>query len=66
MMFDDDSDFSLATLQARQKKLTENDVIRVSDHIWEVAMYRQTIKTPEGFSNILICSDGDSLTELFF
>lgn len=33
--FDADLDFSLATLQKRQRKLPPNDVIQVYEHIWE-------------------------------
>ena len=35
LVFDTDLDFSLATLQARQRKLPKNDVIQVFNHIWE-------------------------------
>lgn len=35
VVFDSDLDFSLATLQARQRLLPKNDVIRVFRHIWE-------------------------------
>ena len=38
LVFDEDLDFSLATLQARQKKLPKNDIIRVFNHIWEGGM----------------------------
>ncbi len=33
--FDDELDFSLATLQARQKKVPKNSVVQVFSHIWE-------------------------------
>ena len=35
---DTDLDFSLATLQARQRKLPKNDVLQVFNHIWEGGM----------------------------
>ncbi len=38
LVFDTDLDFSLTTLQARQKKLPRNDVIQVFQHIWEGGM----------------------------
>lgn len=38
VVFDTDLDFSLATLQARQRRLPANDVIRVFRHIWEGGM----------------------------
>lgn len=38
LVFDTDLDFSLATLQARQRKLPKNDVIHVFQHIWEGGM----------------------------
>lgn len=38
LVFDTDLDFSLATLQARQRKLPKNDVIYVFQHIWEGGM----------------------------
>lgn len=38
LVFDTDLDFSLATLQARQKKLPKNDVVQVFRHIWEGGM----------------------------
>ena len=38
LVFDTDLDFSLATLQARQCKLSKNDVIQVFNHIWEGGM----------------------------
>ena len=38
LVFDTDLDFSLATLQARQRKLPKNDVIQVFNHIWEGGM----------------------------
>lgn len=38
LVFDTDLDFSLATLQARQRKVPKNDVIRVFNHIWEGGM----------------------------
>ena len=38
LVFDTDLDFSLATLQARQRKLPKNDVIQVFHHIWEGGM----------------------------
>ena len=36
--FEADLDFSLATLQARQRKMPKNDVISVFRHIWEGGM----------------------------
>ena len=38
LVFDTDLDFSLATLQARQKKLPKNDVVQVFNSIWEGGM----------------------------
>ena len=38
LVFDIDLDFSLATLQARQKKLPKNDVVQVFNSIWEGGM----------------------------
>ena len=38
MVFDTDLDFSLAALQARQRKLPKNDVLQVFNHIWEGGM----------------------------
>lgn len=38
MIFDYDLDFSLDTLQARQRKLPKNDVVEVFNHIWEGGM----------------------------
>ena len=38
LVFDTDLDFSLATLQARQRKVPKTDVIRVFNHIWEGGM----------------------------
>ncbi len=38
VVFDTDLDFSLATLQARQRKLPKNDVLQVYSHIWEGGM----------------------------
>ncbi|MCD8108906.1 MAG: ATP-binding protein [Clostridiales bacterium] len=38
VVFDDDLDFSLAALQARQRRLPKNDVIQVFQHIWEGGM----------------------------
>ena len=38
LVFDTDLDFSLAALQARQRKLPKNDVIQVFHHIWEGGM----------------------------
>lgn len=37
-MFDADLNFSLDTLQARQRKLPKNDVVQVFNHIWEGGM----------------------------
>lgn len=38
LVFEDDLDFSLETLQARQKKLPKNDIVKVFKHIWEGGM----------------------------
>ena len=38
LVFEEDLDFSLATLQARQRKLPKNDVIQVYKQIWEGGM----------------------------
>lgn len=38
LAFDDDLDFSLSVLQARQRKCPKNDVIQVFRHIWEGGM----------------------------
>ena len=38
LVFDDDLDFSLSVLQARQRKCPKNDVIQVFRHIWEGGM----------------------------
>lgn len=38
VIFDEDLDFSFATLQKRQRKLPKNDVISVFNHIWEGGM----------------------------
>lgn len=38
LVFDTDLNFSLATLQARQRKLPKNDVVQVFNHIWEGGM----------------------------
>lgn len=38
LIFEQDLDFSLDTLQARQKKVEKNDVIKVFQHIWEGGM----------------------------
>ena len=37
-LFDDELDFSLKTLQARQNKSPKNDVIKVYNHIWQGGM----------------------------
>ena len=38
LVFDTDLDFSLETLQARQRRIPKNDVLRVFQHIWEGGM----------------------------
>lgn len=38
LIFETDLDFSLATLQSRQKKLPKNNVVNVFAHIWEGGM----------------------------
>ena len=38
LVFDTDLDFSLETLQARQRRLPKNDVLRVFQQIWEGGM----------------------------
>lgn len=38
LVFDTDLDFSLAALQARQRRIPKNDVLRVFQHIWEGGM----------------------------
>lgn len=38
LVFEQELDFSLETLQARQKKVEKNDVIKVFQHIWEGGM----------------------------
>ena len=38
VVFDADLNFSLDTLQARQRKLPKNDVVQVFNHIWEGGM----------------------------
>ena len=38
LAFDDDLDFSLPALQARQQKRPKNDVVQVFQHIWEGGM----------------------------
>ena len=38
LVFDTDLDFSLASLQSRQRRLPKNDVIQVFNHIWEGGM----------------------------
>ena len=38
LVFEQDLDFSLETLQSRQKKVEKNDVIKVFQHIWEGGM----------------------------
>ncbi|MDR1565066.1 MAG: ATP-binding protein [Oscillospiraceae bacterium] len=36
--FDDDLDFTLSALQARQKKVPKNDIVNVFEHIWRGGM----------------------------
>ena len=38
LVFDEDLDFSLATLQARHRRVPRNDVTKVFKHIWEGGM----------------------------
>ena len=38
LVFDEELDFSLATLQARQRRVQRNDVKKVFEHIWEGGM----------------------------
>lgn len=38
LVFDTDLDFSLKTLQARQRKMPKNDILQVFRHIWEGGM----------------------------
>lgn len=38
LVFEDELDFSLATLQKRQQKVEKNNVIKVFNHIWEGGM----------------------------
>ena len=38
LVFEDELDFSLDTLQARQSRVTSNDVTKVFQHIWEGGM----------------------------
>ena len=38
LVFEGELDFSLATLQARQRRVSKNDVKKVFDHIWEGGM----------------------------
>ena len=38
LVFDEELDFSLATLQARQRSVSKNDVTKVFEHIWEGGM----------------------------
>ena len=38
VLFDDPIDFSLESLQARQRKLPKNDIITVYNHIWQGGM----------------------------
>ena len=38
LVFDEDLDFSLATLQARQRRVAQNDVTTVFEHIWTGGM----------------------------
>ncbi len=38
LVFENDLDFSLETLQARRKKLPKNDIVQVFNHIWEGGM----------------------------
>ncbi len=38
LVFEEELDFSLATLQARQRRVSKNDVKKVFDHIWEGGM----------------------------
>ena len=38
IVFEEELDFSLATLQARQKKVEKNNVVKVFQHIWEGGM----------------------------
>ncbi len=38
LVFDEELDFSLATLQARQRRVPKNDVQKVFEHIWEGGM----------------------------
>lgn len=40
ILFDEPIDFSLESLQARQRKLPKNDIIAVYDHIWQGGMPR--------------------------
>jgi len=50
LVFDTELDFSLTTLQARQRKLPKNDVIQVFNHIWKGGMpqvqQRRTVQDP--------------------
>ena len=38
IVFEDELDFSLETLQARQRRISKNDVTKVFNHIWEGGM----------------------------
>lgn len=38
LVFDEELDFSLATLQARQQRVPKNDITKVFEHIWEGGM----------------------------
>lgn len=38
LVFEDELDFSLETLQARQRRVPKNDVAKVFEHIWEGGM----------------------------
>ena len=38
LVFEDELDFSLTTLQARQRRISKNDVTKVFNHIWEGGM----------------------------
>ena len=38
LVFENELDFSLETLQARQRRVAKNDVTKVFDHIWEGGM----------------------------
>ena len=52
VVFDADLNFSLDTLQARQRKLPKNDVLQVFNHFWRVVCPKYKVWTMSFCRNI--------------